>query len=300
MTITKNKRFRDVVVFIVFALIETITSFAFAETTLVQTNNNPENIRHSQSSISSLNVYPGEILEIFYPLINNETPKFYFGREQLTALIDKGEWRIFVGIAANMIPGRYIITIIHPDKSNDKIAFVVKPSRKVLSATQLNNSSRSILNRLQSRKSNSQLEFTIPKLPWANLNPKLPIHYPAKGQWSQNFGELQITNGHNLKQIDHIQLVTTEPQAILAPSDAICLEITKKNGVYSLWLDHGMGLFSHISGLQNISVEEQDKIVSGSMISKIIDSPVVKPHSIQWRLLINGVLINPHSATKLN
>ena len=285
-----------------------LTSIAFAQTSEkadienVNSYDDSEdaNLDSSATAINRFNVYPGDILSITYRQVANQIPEFYFGRKRLAAITEGEQWRVFVGIATDMIPGKYVITVTQPDKNNEQITFVVKPSRKALSSTQkINRPSNFILNRLQSRQKKDSSTFELPDLPWANLTPVLPITYPAKGQWSQNFGELKIGKNNDLKRLNHIQLVTTEPQPILSPADAICLEITQQNDTYSVWLDHGMGLFSHISGLKNITIEEQDKIVAGSMISNIIDRKTTKPQSIQWRVLFNGVLVNPHSAVAL-
>lgn len=251
------------------------------------------------TTASDLTVYPGEILSISYQRVDEQIPEFYFGRKRLAAIAVGDHWRVFTGISANMIPGRYVITVTQPDKSNEKIDFTIKPSRNALATSRsIDRPSNFILNRLQSRKKKKTPQFKIPELPWANLTPTFPIKHPAKGQWSQNFGEIQIDND-GLKRLNHIQLVTTEPQPVLSPADAICLEISEKEGIYSIWLDHGMGLFSHISGLKNVTIEEQDKIVSGSMISNIIDQKNTSPQTIKWRILFNGALVNPHSAAAL-
>ena len=265
-------------------------------------NENYESVGPGSSTIvtNTLNVYPGEILSLTYQRIVGQIPEFYFGRKRLVAIAEGEKWRVFVGIATDMIPGRYVIIVNQPDLNNERINFTVKPSQDVLSTqTKVNRSSYSILNRLQSRQKKTASLFKLPDLPWANLTPILPISYPAKGQWSQNFGELQITNDNSLERLNYIQLSTNKPQPILSPTDAISLKITEQKGIYSVWLDHGMGLFSHISGLKNITIEEQDKIVAGSMISNITSSKTTTPHTIQWRILFNGVLVNPHSAVIL-
>jgi len=283
-----------------FSLGSINTVFAETATETIDSNKINDKDTIKPALLNDLNVYPGDILSVTYPLVAQEIPEFYFGRKRLAALAEEAQWRVFVGVATDMIPGKYVITVTQPDKSNEKLEFVVKPSRNALSTTKkINRSSNFILNRLQSRKKTSSPTFKLPDLPWANLTPVFPINYPAKGQWSKNFGELQVSSNNDLTRLNHIQLVTTEPQPILSPADAICLEITEKDGIYSIWLDHGMGLFSHISGLQNTTIEEQDKIVAGSMISNIIDRKAVTPQTIQWRMLFNGVLVNPHSAVAL-
>ena len=60
-----------------------------------------------------------------------------------------------------------------------------------------------------------------------------------------------------------------------------------------------MGLFSYISGLKSIAIEEQDKIAAGSMISQITDDVASEPSMLQWRVVLNNSLINPHSITAL-
>ncbi len=229
-------------------------------------------------------------------------PQVYFGRHQTIVLDNDDYWKVIIGVNLQSIPGRYVASVVEADKSNGKLDFTVIPHHYSLASDIGKTVKNRLIGRLLSRKPQTTTQFKILKdLPWSNLSPQLPLNYPAKGSWSDQFGHVYQNSDQQMVQTESIQLTTTQPQLITSPADAICLQIDEEDGRFSVWLDHGMGLFSHISGLPDIAIEEQDKIIQGSMISNITDNASNRrPTKVVWRVVMNNALINPHIMTHMN
>jgi len=135
----------------------------------------------------------------------------------------------------------------------------------------------------------------------------LPLIYPSNGQWSDDFGAYynSVLNKPNnrLNRVDYLMSEVSPLTEVLSPGKATCFDISydEKMG-YRVLLDHGMGLFSEISGLTNIAIEEQDIIEKGSVISTFgkedfIEKKQAKKNTIFWRVFMTNASINPKSLT---
>ncbi len=246
-------------------------------------------------------IKPGGVIYIRSPKF--DTPNYQSKLGQTKAIIIPRENYddIYAGIDVDTIPGEYLLSIETSKKQlanypfivpvPDEITFIEQPSPRFL----------------------PDKKETIKKLLWSNISPILPFNFPVYGSWSQTFGHYYETttltnkkNKQNLQRIDDISIKINGPASILSPSDAVCFLITfKEESGYTVLLDHGMGLFSEISGLTNLSISEQDRVLKNALIANFnVDDlknennePITR--QINWRVFLNKAVINPFQLTSI-
>lgn len=241
---------------------------------------------------------PGQPVEFLMPKQEANPPTASFGQQPVIVLDNGAQWRLLVGIGLATIPGNFVASVVNTDNSNFGIDFTVAPFAYPLIDTVKRTRGNRLLDLIS--KPAEKRRNKRPELPWSNLPPQLPLQYPAQGPWQQHFGHIDQPKADKQEQKQQITLVVDQAQSIVTPSDAVCLQIQEENGKFSVWLDHGMGLFSYISGLPNITIEEQDKIVRGAVIGLVTDDMTSGGQVVlQWQVVMNSVAVNPQIMTTL-
>ena len=268
--------------------------------------------------IHEVKIYqPGEIIQIKKP--HYQDPEFSsytakLGQTKLIKISKLGHDEIFAGIDINLNPGEYLISLETEKKQIESLPFIVTMNNPVqfLSPTE----------QLAAQQTLLPKDKIIPNLLWSNLFPNYPFVYPMKSEWSSTFGFYfepkpnEIKSKKNtissreqeLQRIDYISVDIQHPTTIVSPSDAVCFSIRyDENFGYTILLDHGMGLFSEISGLNNLTVSEQDRIKKNAVIANFTTEDFYNietqnsnvKHSVRWRVFLNKATINPHHLIKL-
>ena len=99
----------------------------------------------------------------------------------------------------------------------------------------------------------------------------------------------------------------TKLTTVVSPQSAIVSKIAiSKSGLSTVFLDHGRGLYSILSGLTDLAVEPGNGLVSGAVIGKLrveqdrahSSSSVISKRLI-WQTVINKSYVDPQLLTKL-
>lgn len=238
--------------------------------------------------------YPGGIAELRVEKKSSELPEVKYGLQD-TVILDAGShWRVIIGLALDTLPGSYL-TYVKPNVK-DSSAFVEKfqVEQKVYPIHEKSPGYRVQL-----------LHQQLSELNYSNsAEPEFPLLLPVNslGQWQDNFGHLyQDPNSLKLMTQNHIMLETTALAPVLAPQNALVTKITiDENQLSTIYLDHGRGLFSIISGLRELSVSVGNGVVAGAVLGKLPTlSNNNQPSTLYWQCILNGVLVNPMLLTKL-
>ena len=117
---------------------------------------------------------------------------------------------------------------------------------------------------------------------------------PVNGIISSRFGKKRFIN--DLPRSPHLALDIAAPEntEILAPSDAIVI-LTGQffyAGNYVM-LDHGMGLISSYSHLNNINVKEGEYIKKGMLLGTVGSTGRVTGPHLHWSIYLNKQRVNP-------
>jgi septal ring factor EnvC (AmiA/AmiB activator) len=69
----------------------------------------------------------------------------------------------------------------------------------------------------------------------------------------------------------------------------------------TVFLDHGRGVYSILSGVADLSIEVGNGLVAGAIIGKLPSSVNTdQPSTLIWQSVVNGVYVNPLILTELN
>jgi murein DD-endopeptidase MepM/ murein hydrolase activator NlpD len=99
-----------------------------------------------------------------------------------------------------------------------------------------------------------------------------------------------------------VSLTTTELSNVIAPQNAIVSRIEfdeNQTELATLFLDHGRGLYSIISGMSDLTVEIGNGVIAGAVLGKMPLDKTGSPTTLIWQCVINGVYINPLILTKI-
>jgi len=184
--------------------------------------------------------YPGGVAQFTILKQTDTLPDVKFGLNEPVVMEYPDHWRILVGLGLETLPGDYVAYM--------KPAIEGAPGQY-----------KKIIVKQQVDFSNTQ-------------QPTLPLRLPLEGNWSSNFGHKLYDIKKKVLHIPNaIVLSATQLSTVVAPQTAIVSKIeTSSSGLSTIFLDHGRGLYSILSGLDDITVEVGNGIVAGAVIGKLL------------------------------
>ena len=210
------------------------------------------------------------------------------GQTRAVLIKQKNTYKIMAGVDINTLFGEYLVSIQTPKAQLERIPFFVESSKA------------EFIENYENRHLPATKDITK-KLLWSNREPQLPLIYPATGDWQEFFGAYyqaknSLAHQNDLKRVEYLKLDITQPIDIMAPSKGVCFRVEFDEGYgYRVLLDHGMGLFSEISGLDNLLIEEQDVVEQGTMISSFKPNNLKTAKTVYWRVFMTNALVNPQA-----
>ena len=258
-------------------------------------------IVYSTLSYSQIANYPGGVVEFSIIKESTDLPEVKYGLQDVAVLDAKHSWRILLGIDLKTLPGEYLLYIKR--QTDDSTAYNLKFEIAQQESSFINTSIDSQITAIY-HDSFSDIEFNN------SVEPELPLKHPAQGTWADYFGYININSDSNVVDArNYISLTTTNLIAVTAPQNAIISRVVentpkdntnnKKN--YTLFLDHGRGLFSIISGITDITIEPGNGVKAGAILGKIYSDGNAgsEPNTLVWQTVLNGTYVNPSIFTKL-
>lgn len=264
----------------------------------------PEKTVQSKLPQEIIQILPGNVLHIRSPKFEQKNYWSKLGQTRTVMVAGEDFDDFYAGVDINAIPGEYLLSVETKKKQLTTFPYIVPTPTK-----------RDFLDDNQHLDKSSPLAekaALLKTLLWSNITPKLPLNFPANGDWTSTFGyffeQKQEDNYRKkekqtsiLKIVDHISISFDQPTTILSPSDAICflVELDPEHG-YRVVLDHGMGLFSEISGLTNLTISEQDRVEKNALIASFNtndfqgENDVLRSRTVRWRVFLNKSVINPN------
>ncbi len=274
------------------------------------TNSDKTNLIQDSDTIKLQKILPGSVLYLKTNKVDYDNYWAKLGQIR-TVFIRGNEFdEIYAGIDINTIPGEYLLSVETSKKQLATYKYVVPiPKESIF----INNTTRFFAGAPLSATTDLSKSLL-----WSNVPPKFPLIFPIKGEWSQTIGHFYEKKSENLSKnkqndfseigvIDHISIELSNPTPVLAPSDAVCFSITfDPDHGYRVILDHGMGLFSEITGLNNLTISEQDRVKQGAVIASFntadfLDSNnnnKLNNRTVRWRTFLNKSIIDPYQLTQ--
>ena len=284
---------------------------ALAQTTesVIEATIDNKNAETFNQESKPFNILPGGVLHIQIPKFEHSEYWVKHGQTRAILITKENFDNVFVGVDVETISGEYLISIETNNKQLATYKYVVPKPKNPIFVDDYDTFSKAA--------PLSEKTTLVDSLLWSNVPPTLPLDYPVKGIWTEKFNHLFEKNNKNsvnntpsdsskIDLIDHISITLDAPTTITSPSDATCFSITfdPVEG-YTVILDHGMGLFSEISGLNNLTISEQDRVSSGSVIASFNTNDFIRKdktqsnRTVRWRTILNKSTINPYELTIL-
>ena len=238
--------------------------------------------------------YPGGVAEILLEKTSGELPEIKYGIRDPATMDLGNRWRVLLGIELDTLPGEYVVYVKSAAQDSPAVTEKFSVEQHVYPI------------KVASAQLPDRLEHDLfSDLDYKNSNqPELPLLYPVDliDQWSNDFGHLvESVDSESLIAQNYISLTTTAVAMVLAPQNAIVSRvIIHENQYATVFLDHGRGLYSIISGIDDLSIETGNGVVAGAVLGKLPgNSSFDNPHTITWQCVLNSVYVNPIILTKL-
>lgn len=242
--------------------------------------------------------HPGGVVEIFIDKKNTFLPEVQYGINEPTIIEEENNWRILIGLGLDTIPGEYLIYLKHnvDDASSEHIKFFVEQKNYPIKVVEK-----------KSNKTIKKAHSTLTKLDFENTQqPNLPLNLPVKGNWDLGFGTIFYNKKSKKTNIQNqISLETSSIINVRSPENALVSNIiTEKDDSSTVFLDHGRGLYSVISGITDLNIEIGNGVLSGAVIGKVtptanLKKSTVATNTLTWQCILNGIYVNPAILTQL-
>ena len=261
-----------------------------------QINNQAD--QFSQTDNHQIFNFPGGLVSFNIRKQSDDIPEVKYGLTE-PAIIDQGHhWRVVIGIGLQTLPGQYVAYIKHGIKGisgQHQKVFVEYFNYPYLEANAYQAQEFKAL--FIEHKSFSNIDFNN------SQQPSLPLKLPLKGDWDNHFGHaININNEKTLLTPNSVSLSTSKLKPVVSPQNAIVSKIeTSDDGSSSVFLDHGRGIYSILSGLSDLAVDEGDGIKTGAVIGKLRSNKgnssnresVKNTPRLIWQTVVNGEYVNP-------
>lgn len=248
--------------------------------------------------------YPGGVVELYIPKTSSAVPLARYGTREITLLDQTEQWCLLIGLDLSTLPGEYIASIAEPDVPAYAVKFDVE---------------QTVYSELADHGVSSlDIQHSIfSELDYQNTNqPELPLKLPVAGLWISAFGKVAISPNDivNDKQRfnsmakalaakNFIYLDSTQIETVLSPHNGIVSRIVKTDddaATATVFIDHGRGLFSIITGLDQLTVEVGSGVVVGAVIGRLPALQAgIQTSKLIWQTVLNGAYVNPLILTKL-
>lgn len=200
-----------------------------------------------------------------------------FGSRPILVLQRNGAWLGVVGIGLDTALGNYLISVKTPDDMSS-LGFYVKahsyPFKEEFSTLGVPGE----LN---------------PASSWRpGLDASFPLISPVEGTRVEQFGSRHAV-GNAAESVNWAVMSDIRSKDVVAPGGGAVADVFNTDGInYFVTIDHGMGLYSCVGPIRNFVLEQGQPVKKGETLGALgIDT--VRPHTLYWKVTLNGVAVNP-------
>jgi hypothetical protein len=240
--------------------------------------------------------FPGGIAQLRLPKLSSSLPMVKFGIAEPPIIESENHWRILIGLDLAILPGEYLVYVKHNDVDLAATSLKFDVVQKTYPVTNIDDLRSAVHARDLNHDKFSEIDFENSE------QPHLPLKRPIDGTWVDVFGSVASSNNPLSKSSEtrvqnYVYFSSTELKIVTAPQNAMVSRIIQgpqPEALATVFLDHGRGVYSILSGVADLSVEVGNGIVAGAVIGKLPSSlNTDQPSTLFWQSVVNGVYVNP-------
>jgi hypothetical protein len=232
------------------------------------------------SSVSRATQYPvhqpvpGGIAVIVLQNIPGGDPRARFGRTPILVLNRNGVWLGIVGIDLDMALGNYVITV-KTAEDQFSLGFSVTPFSYTFERS--------------AKKPGFPPNWNT-TVPWRpELEASFPLMSPVKARRASKFGT-RYAHDEDVQPVSWAILSGTNAAEVFAPGQGVVVDIVENEEIdFYLTIDHGMGLQSRVGPLMQVRTALGESVKRGETLGEL----GAGARSLNWKVLLNGVAVNP-------
>jgi murein DD-endopeptidase MepM/ murein hydrolase activator NlpD len=250
----------------------------------------------AHSALPSHNSIPGGVAIVPLSDYTNTKPIIYFGQNQVYVVSEDSIWFAVIGLSQDILPGKYLITVLNEDNSQYKRSFRVYPlpaleeQRTItlpenLESLEIKNLDESEIDKL-SKASNKYVTNNTP-----NFNFRQVVN---SGSYVPYGRVLQSSVSRTLTDHPWITYITSPNEIVRSPGNGLVEQIylSDSSGI-SVVIDHGNGLRSVLNHIAETILKTGEEIYIGDPVGTAQKLESDKTGRVDWHLLLNGISIDP-------
>lgn len=236
-------------------------------------------------SIAAAQQYPkqhpvaGGIAVIELNVPSRKTVSAKFGRTPILTFTRNGSWIGVVGIELETAQGNYLITLATPEAEPEKRQFSVQPYAYSLKSKR--------------PRSVAVPPFTPPKDWRPELDAEFPLSPPVTTSTIVRFGT-RYADAEVEEPERGVVFGLHQNREVFAPGGGVVSDVIEAadEGFFSITIDHGMGMFSHLGPLSRVLKQSGQPVKKGELIGAAAGDPATSA-GLYWQTALNGALVDP-------
>lgn len=241
---------------------------------------------------------PGGVAHLLLPIESQQPPQAYLGKKRLLVRSTEGTryqqqapWLALVGIPLSSKPGVHAVNVGKQQfefevdaKEYREQRITIKNKRKVNpNSLDMERITREKKKMLAALASWSEPAVTVTR-----------FSSPAPGPYSSPFGLRRFFNDQPRKPHSGLDIAASKGTPIVAPAPAVVMDAGDYffNG-RNLILDHGRGLITMYSHMEEIDVAVGDKVNTGDRLGTVGSSGRVTGPHLHWTVSLNNARVDP-------
>lgn len=248
----------------------------------------------SVSAMPQQAAVPGGIVKMTLGPASQAKPEVRYQDKQVLVTRQEGQWQALVGVPLSAEPGAQRIYVTRSDKTHSVLFEIEDKSYPTQYITLQNDKQvspdKQSLERIQRE---TQLIRKV-LAEFSEKDPSLNFIWPVDGEVSGMFGRRRVFNGEPRKPHSGIDIAARAGTLIVAPADGV----VSNTGNYffngnSVFIDHGQGVITMYCHLQDIEVQEDQRVTQGERIGTVgATGRVTGPH-LHLGISFNDAMVEP-------
>ncbi len=216
---------------------------------------------------------PGGVAVVPLLTAGDPEPTARFGTRRLAVVAHAGAWVAIVGLAPNLTPGDYIVTLAPETGTADSRRFTVLPNKQAA--------------RRAASPATAVTPGTGAASAWREVETlDLAFAAPVEARGRPRYVVRRGAGPHAA-----LEYSVAPGARVMAPSGGIVTALSAATGGAAI--DHGRGVVSLLRFAGPVGATSGEAIPKGGTIGSVAAIPGHATASLQWTLLLNGATVNP-------